>query len=93
MKLREVTTMVTNKEELHRLIDELPENELHAALRFLEYLRDMGADPLMQALMASPDDDDPDTPEERKEAAEAWQEYLRGQARPWEEVRRELPGE
>ena len=28
------------KENLHRLVDELPETELKAAQRFLEYLRD-----------------------------------------------------
>ena len=84
---------MTTKEELHRLIDELPESEVHAALRFLGYLRNLGSDPLMQALMDAPEDDEPDTPEEQRAALEAWQEYLRGEARPWEEVRKELAGE
>ncbi len=30
------------REELHRLVDELPEGELLPAERFLEYLRDRG---------------------------------------------------
>ncbi len=83
---------MTIKDELYRLVDELPEGEWHAAKRYLEYLRNMG-DPLLQALMAAPYDDEPTTPEEDKGAAEAWQEYLRGEARPWEAVRNELAEE
>ncbi|HLF03723.1 MAG TPA: hypothetical protein VI855_00675 [Dehalococcoidia bacterium] len=83
---------MTIKDELHRLVEELPEGELQSAKRFLEYLRNMG-DPLLQALMAAPYDDEPTTPEEDKGAEEAWQEYLRGEARPWEEVRKELEKE
>ena len=33
---------MTLKEKLHRLVDELPEAECHAAERYLEYLRDQG---------------------------------------------------
>ncbi len=80
---------MTIKDELYRLVDELPESEWHAAKRYLEYLRNMG-DPLLQALMAAPDDDEPTTPEEDKGAAEAWQEYLRGEAISAEEAKREL---
>jgi len=83
---------MTIKEELHRLVDELPDSESHAAKRFLEYLRNMG-DPMMRALMEAPIDDEPTTAEEDKGAEEAWQEYLRGEARPWEDVRKELASE
>ena len=83
---------MTIKDELHRLVDELPESESHAAKRFLEYLRNMG-DPMMQALMEAPIDDEPTTAEEDKGAEEAWQEYRRGEARPWEDVRKELASE
>ncbi len=83
---------MTIKDELHRLVDELPQKELYGAKRFLEYLRNMG-DPLLQALMEAPEDDEPTTPEEDKGADEAWQEYLRGEARPWEDVREELANE
>jgi hypothetical protein len=80
---------MTIKDELHRLVDELPESESHAAKRFLEYLRNMG-DPMMQALMEAPIDDEPTTPEEDKGAEEAWQEYLRGKAISADEAKREL---
>jgi hypothetical protein len=31
---------MTDRERLHALIDDLPENEVHAALRFVEHLLD-----------------------------------------------------
>jgi hypothetical protein len=82
-------TAMTIKEDLYRLVDELPESELHAAKRYLEYLRNMG-DPMLQALMEAPYDDEPTTPEEDAGAREAWQEYLRGEAISAEEAKREL---
>jgi len=78
------------KDDLHRLVEELPETELRAAKRFLEYLRNHG-DPVVKALLEAPIDYEGLAPtEEDQEAQEAWQEYLRGEARPWEEVRKEL---
>ena len=50
-------------------------------------------DPLTQALLEASDDDEPTTPEEDAEADEAWQDYLKGKARPWSEVRAELAGD
>ena len=84
---------MTIQEHLHQLVDALPEKELHAALRFMEYLRDVGSDPFVKALMDAPEDDEPLTAEEAEGADEAWREYLRGEARPWEDVRKELTGE
>lgn len=80
---------MTIRKELYRLIDELPEDELKAARRFLEYLRNMG-DPMLQALMEAPYDDEPTTPEEDEGAREAWQEYLQGEAISAEDAKREL---
>ena len=77
------------KKTLHRLIDELPQRELAAAARYLAYLRDLG-DPLLRELWATPFDDEPTTREEDEGVADAWQEYLRGEARLWEDVRNEL---
>lgn len=84
--------MVT-RDEVRRLVEELPEEELHAAKRFLEFLRDRGGDPLPRALAEAPEDDEPETEEERRAAEEAWADYLRGEARPWESVREELARE
>jgi len=80
---------MTTREGLHRLVDELPEYEMHAARRYLEYLRNMG-DTLLRSLMEAPEDDEPTTPEEDEGAEEAWQEYLRGEAISAEEAKREL---
>ena len=56
-----------SKEALHRLVEELPEAEVRAAARYLEYLIRDGQpieDPVLQALMRAPLDDEPLTPEE-----------------------------
>jgi len=83
---------LTIKEDLHRLVDELPKKELPVAKRYLEYLRNMG-DPVLRSFMEAPEDDEEETEEETAMIEEARQEYLRGEARPWEEVREELASE
>ena len=80
---------MTTKERLHQLVDALPESELKAAEHFLEALC-KGDDLLLRVLEEAPEDDEPTTPEEDAGAEEAWQEHLRGESRPWEDVRREL---
>ena len=80
---------MTTKESLRRLVNELPESELDAARRYLEYLRDT-ADPLMRKLLEAPKDDEPTTPEEDEAVEEAWREYLRGEFVSAEEAKREL---
>ena len=84
---------MTSKEELHRLLDELPEGELHAVRRFLEFLRSGRHDPLIRALVEATEDDEAETPEEAVAIREAWQDCLSGKTRPWPEVRKELGGE
>lgn len=80
----------TTREELHRLIDELPEGEWHAAARFLAYLRDIGSDPFLRALMAAPEDDEPEMPEEEAAMAAARAAVAHGEIVSDEELRREL---
>ena len=72
--------LMTVKENLHRLVDELPETELKAAQRFLEYLRDMSSDEEISV-------------NERAESESAWQAYLSGadSGESLEQVRRESP--
>ncbi len=79
------------KEDVHRLIDALPEDELPVAQRLLASLLTKERDPLIQHLMHSPIDDEPYTSEEQAEDEEGWQEYLSGKGRDWEEVRDGLP--
>ena len=54
---------MTIKEDLHRLVDELPKKELPVAKRYLEYLRNMG-DPVLRSFMEAPEDDEEETEEE-----------------------------
>lgn len=84
---------MTPKEELHRLVERLPEGEMRAAQRFLEYLCDFADDPFLQTLREAPEDDEPTTPEEDASADKMWREYKAGRARPWEEVRKRLADE
>ena len=51
------------RERLYRLVDQIPEGEVHAAARYLEYLAEHG-DPFIRKLMNAPIDDEPVTPEE-----------------------------
>ena len=81
------------KAHLHDSVNALPEKELHAAARFMEFLRDVGSEEFMRALMEAAEDEEPVTAERAEGAEEAWQEYLPGGGRPWEEVRDELASE
>jgi predicted transcriptional regulator len=80
---------MTVKDRLHRLVDELSEQETHTAERFLEFLR-YSHDPLMRAGLAAPDDDEPETPEEAAAIEEARADMAAGRVLPHEEVRRRL---
>ncbi len=84
---------MTVKEELHQLVDSLPENELPVARRFLEFLADLSCDPVLRALHEAPIDDEPLPPEEAAESDAAWKAYLEGKdkGKPLERLRRELP--
>ncbi len=80
---------MTVKERIHQLVEELPEHELLAAERYLEFLRDREAD-LPRSLRGAPIDDEPDTEEERAGAADARAELDAGQGVPHEEALRVL---
>ncbi len=77
------------RDTLHRLIDDLPESELAAAERFLNYLR-VTADPVLRPLIDAPLEDEPETEEERRLVQEARDELAQGKVRTLEAVRREL---
>lgn len=79
---------MTPKENLHKLVDELPESELAVAKRFLEYLRDAGSDPLLRALAAAPVDDEPVTAEDLAAIREADEAIARGDQIAHEKVLR-----
>ena len=77
------------KDDLRRLIDQLPDNELLPAMRYLEYLRNMG-DPVLKALIDAPEDDEPETDEERIAVTEAYDDLAEGKVVTLDDVRRGL---
>jgi hypothetical protein len=78
---------MTTKERLHKLVDELSEQEAKAALVIVERRRD---DPMLHALASAPIDDEPSDAEEDASAAEAMAAYRRGEAASTEQLRGEL---
>ena len=54
----------TRRERLYRLVDRIPEREVHAAERYLEYLAEYG-DPFIRTLMNAPFDDEVLSEEDR----------------------------
>jgi hypothetical protein len=77
---------MVSKAELHKLIDELPDELTDEAAQRLAELED----PVLRSMLLAPPDDEPTTPEEDASAEEAWQEYLAGRGKTTEQVRREL---
>ena len=75
-------TAMVIKNSLHELVEELPEEELSTALRFLQYLRDVGGDPFVETVIPEIEEEDElsldDLPLEDQEqsVADAWQKYL-----------------
>ena len=76
---------MTTKDDLHKLIDELPEDEIQAATLYLQHLRDKN-DPVLVALLNAPEDDEPETEYERQAVAEAMAELEAGQFVPADEI-------
>lgn len=81
--------MTVIKESIHQLVEELPEEELSTALRFLQYLKDVGiADPVRPIIrdLDEFDYDYDDEPLSEEDAglsvADAWQSYLDNRTRP-----------
>jgi hypothetical protein len=79
---------VTTKEALHRLIDELPNEELSEAERVLRALSI--ADPVERSLALAPIDDEPLSDEDVAALEEARAEAARCETISTDELRREL---
>ncbi len=65
-----VTMEPLPKQRLHQLIDELPDEEIQPAQRYLEFLAAC-QDPLVRALESAPEDDEPIADDEREAVDEA----------------------
>lgn len=77
-----------SRDDLHRLVDQIPDSELSAAQRYLEYLRDV--DPVRKALKAAPVDDEMETEEEAEAVKEAEADIRAGRTLTTDELKREL---
>lgn len=81
---------MTDRERLHSLVDDLPEPEAHAALRFVEYLRQGSSDPVARALQEAPTDDEPLTAEDLAALEEAERDRQEGNVASHDEARLQL---
>ena len=82
---------MTTRETLHKLVDLLPESEWEAARRALEE-RFSKHDPVLRAFLNAPEDDEPESEEERAAVAEAYKELKSGKGLSHEDVKKRLLG-
>ena len=80
---------MTTRETLHKMVDLLPESEWGAARWVLEE-RLAKHDPVLRAFLNAPEDDEPETEEERAVVEEAYEELKSGRVVSDEELKREL---
>jgi hypothetical protein len=77
------------RDELHTILDSIPEDRLSAAREALAAL----ADPVLLALLSAPEDDEPLTDEDLEALAEARAERERGELVLLDDlIAREAPG-
>ena len=76
-----------DKRQLHQLVENLPPDQISAALRYLNYL---SADPMLLSLLNAPPDDEPYTSEQRQKDAEAETAIAQGEGISHAEVLREF---
>lgn len=75
---------MTVREELHKILDHIPETDVATARKFLRSL----VDPVELSLLSAPVDDEPESEAEREAVERARREPSRGT--PHEEVLREF---
>ncbi len=74
---------------MHKLIDRLPKSEWEAVYRVLEE-RMAKHDPVLRAFLNAPEDDEPESEEERAAVEEAYEDLKAGRVVSDEELKREL---
>ncbi|MEA2694414.1 MAG: hypothetical protein QOJ16_3801 [Acidobacteriota bacterium] len=81
---------MTERERLLTLAETLPDLEVHAAVRFLEYLTREISDPVQTALENAPFDEEPLSPEDVAALEEARRDLAEGRVVSHEEARKRL---
>lgn len=79
--------ITVEKRQLHQLVENLPPEQVQAALRYLNYLT---ADPMLLSLLNAPADEEPYTDAQRQQDAESEASIARGEGSSHQEVTREL---
>jgi hypothetical protein len=75
------------KRELHQLVDQLPLEQVTAALRLM---RDLRVDPVLFSILNAPADDEPYTDAQRRRETEAEASISRGEGISQQEILREF---
>ncbi len=78
------------KDRLHELVDALPESRVEAANRYLECLVNEACDPVLQAFLDAPEDDEPVTEEDLRDIEQGRKAVAQGRVQSWEQVKKEL---
>jgi hypothetical protein len=76
-----------NRDTLHQLIDRIPEAELPAAQRFLEFL---ASSPAFRAALSASSDDEPVSEGDAAAIAKAREEIRAGKTVPHDDILREF---
>jgi hypothetical protein len=79
--------VVTTKERLHRLVDELSDDQAERALGLVESEFE---DPVPRAFRDAPEDDEPLTPEDEATLERSRREYRRGEGVSLDSIRHEF---
>jgi hypothetical protein len=79
---------MSDREQAHQLIDRLPDSQVAALVGLLEVI----VDPVAAAVRNAPQDDEPETEEEKQDVAEArdWLARRGGKGIPHDEAMRRL---
>lgn len=81
--------MTTTKDDIHRVVDQLPSAQFDAAIQYLRYLRD-SSDPVMQNFGDDGEYDDDLSSEDISVIEEGLEDIRAGRLTPIQDVRREL---
>jgi hypothetical protein len=79
--------MPATKNQLHGIVDRLPDNQVETLYRIAAAL---AADPLTLAILTAPPDDEPYTEQQQRHDAEAVAAIQRGEGITTEELTRQL---
>jgi hypothetical protein len=85
--------MTIDRTRLYRLVDLLPERDLDTAAHVLRGLLALDGDPVLNALLNAPEDDEPVTQEEEEAVRRAREDIAAGRIYGHEEAKRLILGD